>query len=169
MYHVNHTGTWTLGVKIGLPFAILGLIGLVVGTVLCFRWYLRERNDEFYTSDRGFALGCTLVGIALQLVLIGSCLYAYFPYSAEYHQYRTVTGTVERISNRLIVNTDSDGNTSGGQKFVVIFKGSGGKQYGINDTRASLVRPGDKIAINCIRVFEYGSTDGYDCKWGGRR
>jgi hypothetical protein len=142
---------WTIGVLVGVPLLIvfmlvcLGIIGYSL-----FSW-----RSSVLTAGITF------------LVLIGGligALVAYWPLKAEYHQYRSVSGTVAKISSRLIANDNGDrGGTS--QKFVVVLT-SGPQPYGVNDTRAALIKPGDTIHLKCKRTYEYGSDNaGYDCKW----
>jgi hypothetical protein len=42
-----------------------------------------------------------------------------------------------------------------------------GQQYGVDDTRAALVKVGDTVNLNCTKQFVFGSTNnGYACNWG---
>lgn len=151
---------WTLGVLIGVPllalFVLICLVIIVVGLQsLTTRGYYRERFPGLRTA------GITFV---VMVVVLITALVAYWPLKAEYHQYRSVSGVVAKISSRLIAVGDSD-HAGTDQKFVVVLT-SGPQQYGVNDTRAALVKPGDEIHLRCKRSYEYGSDNaGYDCKW----
>jgi hypothetical protein len=40
-----------------------------------------------------------------------------------------------------------------------------GGTYGCTDTRCALVEPGDYLKLACKKAWEYGSTDGWDCRF----
>ena len=160
------SGQWTLGVLVGLPFACLGAL-ILAGVIAAFlvaahRADPQERSFTFDPLRVSTVYRLSAVGFVV--VLLGyavGIVAGYWPLSAEYHQYRSVTGTVATISNRFVGSGQS---TS--QKFVITLT-TGSQQYGITDTRAALLHPGDEVSLRCIRVYEYGSNDaGYDCKWG---
>jgi hypothetical protein len=156
MNSVSASGQWTLGTLIGLPIAALALlIVVVVGIAAVF----------IFASEEGW-LGGVLAGLAAFVavcVVIGITTITYWPFKAEYHQYRAVDGTVSSVANRLVSAGDKGGSN---QKFVVTLT-SGQQQYGIEDTRAALLKPGDTVHLRCIRSYDYGSSNaGYDCKWG---
>lgn len=147
---------WTLGVKIGLPFAIFGALALLVSAVVFIAWWINE-------SDRLTALVTVPLSLVVLGLYTGGIIWAYWPLQAQYHQYRTVSGTVQTVANRLVSAGDKGGSN---QKFVVTLIG-GSQQYGIEDTRAALLKPGDRVDLRCIRKYDYGSNNaGYDCKWG---
>lgn len=94
-------------------------------------------------------------------VLIGG-LVGMYPYDMAYHSWRVHQGTVAQISSRLLSAGDNGGSN---QKFVVTFRGSP-QAYGVNDTRASLVKVGEHLRVTCIRTHQWGGgVDGYDCRW----
>lgn len=150
-------GQWTLSVLVGLP--LIGLV-LLISLVVLIITTIGAIKD--WDNERGF---CAAIAGGALLVLLGTGIGAgvgYWPWKAEYHQYNRVTGTVATITSRLISAGDKGGTN---QKFVVVLT-SGSQQYGIEDTRAALLKPGDHVAINCKRAYEYGSSNaGYDCKW----
>ncbi len=95
----------------------------------------------------------TLVGVVITIV-------AYWPLSADFHKYYPVTGTVQTVDSRLIGNGDSGVS----QRFVVVLKESG-QPFAIDDTRATLLKPGDSVKLRCKREFEFNSVPGWGCKW----
>lgn len=115
------------------------------------------------SQDRAGLAGFSIGGfVVLALVVVGS-LFALYPYSGEYHSWRVHEGTVAQIASRLVASGEKGGGTD--QKFVVTFKGSS-QEYGVVDTRAALVKPGDHLQITCIRRHQWGAgVDGYDCRW----
>ena len=153
---------WTLGILIGLPLLFLLVVLIATaGTMLAFYFDNRSYDSLNITTNRQAAT-LTIIGTSVILaIIVISSVIGYWPLQSEYHQYRQVNGTVAKISSRFV-----GGANSTNQKFVVVLT-SGSQQYGITDTRASLLKPGDRVTLRCIRVYEYGSNDaGYECKWG---
>lgn len=158
---------WTLGVTFGLPIAGLAVTALLAIVVTGLVLVIRNRNEgERYNSShgwrrwpdryRGVAMSVPAATVlCILLVILGL---RYWPWSAAYHQYRPVTGTVAKIGDRI--NQASTGNT-------VVQLTSGPQQYDVLDARGSLLKLGDLVYLRCIRVWDYGSNNaGYSCKWG---
>ena len=137
-------GVWSLGVLIGLPLGVL-IVVLLLGLTV---WMAYENEIRLSLSMLALAAG--------GVIMIG---WAMYPYSNEYHQFRAVSGTVERIDKRLISSGDSMQD-----KFVVRFEGSD-LQFGCDDTRCSQVDPGDALELSCKREWQYTGTDGYNCRF----
>lgn len=158
------SGQWTLGVLVGLPFAILGALILLAGVVLFVVLAVGSREDSSEIVPWSPRTSRILAAAGIFVLLLGYLAgigWGYWPWQAAYHQYRTVTGTVATVSSRIV-----GGDRSVNQKFVITLT-SGPQQYGVNDTRAALLHPGDPVALRCIRVYSYGSNNaGYDCQWG---
>lgn len=143
---------WTLGTLIAFPlFAILGLALVILGVLL-----LRTAGTGYDASDqRIFGWISLVLG-----VLIAICVaLGMFPYKAEYHRWETKAGTVTRIDKRLV------GSGDGMEEKFVVTLGEGQQQYGCLDTRCASIHEGDYLALACKKVFEYGATDGWDCKF----
>lgn len=164
------SGQWTLGVLVGLPIALFFSFLMLVLIVLTVIYGVRNRTPgkrstykdgwDRYSDRRRAACFIGLPTFIMVAILIGAG-FAMWPWKAEYHQFRQVSGTVSAVSSRLVA-----GDRSTNQKFVVILT-SGPQQYGVDDTRAALLHPGDAVSLRCIRSYTYGSNDaGYDCKWG---
>lgn len=143
--------SWSLGVLIGLP--ILGLVALGVLAWIVF-W--------FWAGD---GTGPAVGGIVTLLIVGGVALspLGYYPYKAEYHQWRPVTGEVQEVSKRLVSSGDSME-----EKIVIKFDGEP-REYGCNDTRCSLAKKGDYLDLKCKRAWQYASVSGYDCRFIARR
>lgn len=159
---IAHSGRWTLGVYIGLPAAILGAL-LLLGAFGFFLWLSfagDDRGDTYTWSNR--KVGRVWVGPAafVALLFVVWMLFAFYPWNSAYHQYREVDGTVTQVSSRLVA-----GDKATNQKFVVTLQGSS-QQFGIDDTRASLLKPGDAVTLSCIKSYQYGAQFGYNCNWG---
>jgi len=160
---IAETGPWTLPVYIAPPLILLGLAACVYGV----RKGL-ERRRKYAAPDRyglkqfergegtWLAAGCAVS--ALTTVVIAAI--SFFPYGAEYHQWRAVSGTVAAVDSRLV----TQGSSSLSERFVVTFEGSS-QPFAIDDTRAATVRPGDDLTIACKREWVYASVDGYGCRW----
>lgn len=93
-------------------------------------------------------------------VLVGAfgLWWGMYPWKAEYHSWRPVSGTVAQIDSRLI----SDGSGRVDQKFVVSFVGDP-TQYGVIDTRGAAVKVGDHLDISCVKRWQQTGSHGYDC------
>lgn len=128
---------------------IVGAIALAcaVAAAICVNFKRRRPS-----SDAEFGIGVFSVFAAL-LGIWSACMF--IPYQGDYLKYQTVTGTVERIEAMRIE-----------QNFAITFEGNP-QPYKITDTRAALVEPGDELILECVKEFEWGSTNhGFNCKWG---
>lgn len=137
--------TYTLGTLIGLPIAAILVIGLIV---------LAAFAVSGPNGDPGLSAGLLAAASAV-LVVAGV---AWWPWNLQYHRYQLVSGKVAAISSRFV-----GGDHSSNQKFVIRF--ADGRERGIDDTRAALVKPGDVVTLECKRAYKWGSTPGWDCNW----
>lgn len=146
------SASWSLGVLVGIP--VLGLIALalLVFGIVCW-----------FADEPGIGVG----SIAVLLVLVGVALspLGYYPYKAEYHQWRPVSGVVQDTGSRFLPSSDGKATE---QKIVVRFQGSD-LDYGCQDTRCSLAKKGDTLDLKCKRAWQYASVSGYDCRFVARR
>lgn len=145
---------WSLGVLIGLPIYAV-LLGVTIWFLLKgVRGVWRDGWKDRYGMTYG-ALMTLAAGIALA-VMAPIIAALYWPYKAEYHQWKPVEGKVTQIGSRLI----GGGSTS--QRYVLAIDG---QPYGVDDTRASLVKVGDAVKLSCIREWQYASNPGWACRW----
>jgi hypothetical protein len=145
---------WSLGVLIGLPLLSLLVVGLLLATaVLLYFGFFKDVDDPFVQF---MLAGFTGVPGLIIAVLMA---FGYWPYTAEYHQWRPVQGTVTHVDSRII---GADSGVS--QRFVVQFAGSD-VAYGCDDTRCATVHPGDVLALSCKREWEWAANSGYGCRW----
>lgn len=140
--------TWSLGVLVWLPIAILITVALAVLFVLSLRW------DDYEATIVRWGVGGVLV-----CFVIGNLVF-FYPYSAEYHRYQPITGEIDLVAKRIV------GGDSISEKFVVRYKN--GEERGCLDTRCALLKPGDTLTLKCKRVWQYTGTDGWDCTYVGR-
>jgi hypothetical protein len=145
---VSSSGPWSLGVLIGLPVLIVVTLLLVGFAAFAFS-----------ESEVGIAVG-TLFAAVVILGIAASPL-GYYPYDSEYHQWRTVHGTVQTVSSRMIA-----ADKAMSQRFVVQIDG---QPFGIDDTRASLIKAGDTVTLRCKREWQYAADSGWACRWGGSK
>jgi hypothetical protein len=110
-------------------------------------------------GEGGIAAGSLI--FALVLVALAASPIGYYPYDSEYHQWRSVSGEVQDVSSRLI-----GGNKTVSQRFVVKIDGHA---FGVDDTRASLLKKGDTVSLRCKREWQYAAESGWACRWGGAR
>lgn len=139
---INLETHWTLGVLVGIPVLATLALALIVVGIVCVRIDAIEMT--------------VLAGIFL-VIMVGIGIPSFYPFKAEYHQWRTVEGTVQEIGKRLI-----SADKSMSERYVLKING---KPYGVDDTRASLVKVGDHVRLSCKREWEYASTSGYACRW----
>jgi hypothetical protein len=95
------------------------------------------------------------------LVIGGIWLWASWPLKYEYHHWVDKQGIVQAVGHRLISNGDSGINDR------YVFRISG-QPYGVDDTRASLTKVGDKVHLRCKKehqFFQHFSDDGWACRW----
>ena len=143
---------WALAL---VPFLLLVCL---VATVIAFIVWRMCHNDD--DPDEGIPMGI-FIGSATLTVLIGLAFWwGMFPWRAEYHEWRAVSGTVEQVNHRLT----SNGDKSMEDKYAVKFAGNR-QQYGVLDTRMATVQEGDQLIITCVRRWQWSGTHGYDCNF----
>lgn len=143
----------TSGTIAAIVLIPLGVIAVGVASFLVLK-ALSADDPEFFWIGAG---GVLLIGLPMAVLpLVGLSLVGF---NSDYMSYKPVAGKVEQIASRQI----ADGKAMS-QRFV--FK-INGQQYGIDDTRAALVKEGDTVNLNCTKEFVWGSTNnGYACNWG---
>jgi hypothetical protein len=148
---------WSLGVLVGLPIMLV-----LTGAALVTGITMIRKSHDMDDIDGPFAKwgGLAIVAAAVITLAVAASPAGYYPYSAEYHQWRPVSGTVTQVSSRII----SDGSSSVSQRFVVKIKGRD-SFYGCDDTRCSTIKPGDTVHLSCKREWQYASVPGYGCRW----
>lgn len=144
---MNPETHWTLGVLIGLPIAIIVAFAVLVVAVIAG-----------LAKEWGTLAGC--LGVLAVIAIITG--FAFWPYESEYHQWRPHHGTIAAVQSRLV----SAGDNGMNQKFVVRFEGNH-QEYAVEDTRASLLKKGDKLTISCKKTWQWSAAPGYDCRWWG--
>jgi hypothetical protein len=145
------SGAWSLGVLVGLPICALIVLVLVVSAV-------------FLISDDEPGLGVTVAAVMIAFIGVALSPLGYYPFDAEYHQWREVSGVVDDTGSRFLPSSDG---TATEQKIVVRFAGSD-LDFGCQDTRCSLAKKGDTLDLKCKRSWQYQSVSGYDCRFIGR-
>jgi hypothetical protein len=150
------TPEWT-GESIAALITVPTLIALLIFGGVAFRRREKRAADKFDRTELRIAwIGC----FALALIAQAGLWWGMYPWKAEYHQWRPVSGVVESADSRLM----PAGDGSMEQKFVVSFKDNP-QQYGVLDTRAAAVRPGDRLTITCVRRWQWSGAHGYDCNF----
>lgn len=137
----------TLGAYVGIPLLVLGaLITLALLAAVIV-------GDIDIKIPAGIFLVCALL-------IMGIGVAAYYPFGSEWHSNYRVTGTVQETNKRLIADGDSMS-----ERYVLNIDG---KPFGVDDTRASLVKPGDKVTLICNKEWQYAAEAGWACRWGGK-
>ena len=153
--------TVTAGWIAGLVALAVLLPTWIVLFVLSLRWLRRQDRHRPY-NDYWMALSATIVSGALVPITVfcwwwGSA----FSTSHEYHAWNVKQGTVSQIGNRILTN---DNGIS--QRYVVRLGDD--QLYGIDDTRASLIKVGDHVRLKCKRDWQWGvprQAQGWACRW----
>lgn len=150
---------WSLGVLVGLPVAgVVTLILLGLAALLLYVWRSTEPGGW---SDRGLFAGGFFTCLALALGVVIATGLLMWPWHAEYHRWTTVTGEVRTVSSRFLASDTQGGGST--QRFVVDLAGVG--QRSCDDTRCSLVKPGDRLTLSCKREWQYTGTPGWSCAY----
>lgn len=140
----------TLGWTIGLPIWVILLVATPIITGLMM-W-----ADPYNKAASAFWGALAWVGV----LVIG--MWIAWPLDSDYHHYRDVGGTVERVNKRMVPS----GENSMEEKVVVQIDGN---PYGVKDTRGALLEKGDKVKLRCVKAYDFGSpVHGWDCKWAGQ-
>lgn len=153
---VAESGPWSLGTLVGLPIAILAALALVASGA----WMVKRSRTADHIDAlplKWLAIGC-YVAAALIAVATASPLGMY-PYDSEYHQWRDVTGTVERVESRQIA--DGEGMS---ERYVFVIDG---QPFSVDDTRAAVANKGDTVSLRCKREWQYAAASGWACRWSG--
>jgi hypothetical protein len=152
----------TVGLYAGWVFAVITGLLVLAGLVLAAMAISDNRKDLHPHARLGplpavAAFGCALVVGAITL-------WAMWPLKYEYHHYVSKRGTVETISKRII----SGGNGRISERVIVKMQDDP-FPYGVDDTRAVLLKTGDPVAIKCKRehqFFQPYEQNGWACRWG---
>jgi hypothetical protein len=145
---------WSYGV---VPWLfIIGGIGL--GLVLLTAGGVVYEKRAKYSDGLGKLLAIC-AGIVL-LIMVAISLVGYYPYRADYHRWYHVSGIVTESGNRLIPS--SDGKSVQQRVVLVINK----QPYGVDDTRATVVKSGDYVDLSCKKEFQFNGVSGWACNWG---
>lgn len=127
---------------------VLTLAGL---TAAVFGWCIRHHDDDW-----GFIFWPSLI---ILVCTIAATAWGMYPYDMQYHRYRHVTGTVDKVEARMLA--DGDATT---QQYAVRYRETS-ETYRCDDSRCSLLKPGDHLELWCIREWQYASTSGWGCRF----
>ena len=152
---LNGESHWKIEQYFFWPFLILAVVIAIAGVVIAL--VARDRQNDFDREETNWFVA---IWSACWVIIIGLMLIGQYPFSANFHKWYGVEGTVSETSSRLL--TDSDGNVS--QKIVIRFAESN-TLYGCNDTRCALAHKGDHIRLLCSRDFEFNAVPGWNCKY----
>jgi hypothetical protein len=140
--------------------AIIGFIALGICLLLCLGGLgIGVLN---LSDGRGYGWGWIAGSIVSAIVVLVAWWWGMaFTLSGDYHAWNVKEGTVERVAKRLV----SAGDKGMAERYVVTING---RPYGIDDTRAALVEPGDKVSLRCKKDYEWGvprEAHGWACRW----
>jgi len=146
MLHAQVDTSYVVGIIVTCVFLLLALAGSVA---------------------TGIAAESVWIGVgawvASSAVIVGLfALIAWPPWPGQYNSYAPKSGIVAHVGNRFIASDTNGGGST--EKFAVQF--TNGQTYGCNDTRCSVLRPGQAVTLLCERVFQWNSSQGWDCNFG---
>jgi hypothetical protein len=163
------TAEWTIESIVSVVLVPLIAASFLLVGVYCWKRFsllrkdIQEHGDSMYGSK---SFDCNTFGVVAG-VCFGAVVvcalglwWGMYPWKAEYHQWRPVSGVVETVDSRIL----PAGESSMEQKFVVRFKGNL-QQYGVLDTRAAGVKPGDVLSVACVRRWQWSGAHGFDCNF----
>lgn len=133
----------------------LGALFLILGIIAVAR--IRKADDAVLPISG--AVGSFI----LVACLFGGYIVGMYPDDFVHHHFTRYTGTVAQISSRFVASGSDGGGPD--QKFVVAFVEAPTEQYGVIDTRAALVKPGQQLTIDCVKQWQQAGTEGQDCQF----
>lgn len=142
---------FVVGCTVAAVFVLVGVGAIVLGRRHA------NRADAYDPFDGHMVFWGGVACLVLTVVITAVAL---FPYDMQYHSYRHVEGSVDAVQARMI--GDGDGGTT--QMFAVRFSGDG-TAYRCDDSRCSLLKPGNHLSLWCIREWQYASTSGWVCRF----
>ncbi|MFD5245034.1 hypothetical protein ACFWIW_10845 [Amycolatopsis sp. NPDC058340] len=111
-------------------------------------------------EDATFAVRLSWLAPVVTAAVLALTWWGMYPWKHEYHHWTPVAGVVETVDSRLV----AAGENTMQDKFVVKFTGND-QQYGVLDTRAAGLKPGDRLTITCVRIWQWTGSHGYDCNF----
>ena len=145
------------GTFLGAGALLLLAAAFLVGFVLAHRWH---RNTDRIGSDGdwGLSLAAAIAGAILAATFAAMALWVLWPFDWDYLSWHEVDGKVDQVSSRLVPQ-----NRGMAQRFVLVMDG---RPFAVDDTRASLVKAGDRVTLACKKEYQYAAESGWACNWG---
>jgi hypothetical protein len=144
----------TSGTVVGIVLLCIAAVLLVIALIAWIGTAIEVFDGDLSTLFGAMAFVAALIAAAFPIVG-----FSVVGWSPDYLAFHPVHGVVQQIASRQI----SEGKGMS-QRYVFTIDG---QPYGVDDTRAALVKPGDAVSLNCTREFVWGSTNnGYACNWG---
>lgn len=140
--------------------------GVIIGAVICVIAALVCLLGGFFLAAgerRGQRGPIIFGGIFCSLLSLAGLVLVLFPFQGDYLSYHTKTGVVQATGKRLI-QSGSGSTASLNQRIAVTFKDGG--TYGCDDTRCSLLQPGDRLTLSCEKDWQWHGTSGWVCQFG---
>lgn len=160
----------------GETIATMVTVPLLILVSLAVFWFLRkwaanlrakvasgsgsQMEKKWDIDNARLLMRWSWTGVVLAGLIVVATWWGMYPWHDAYHQWTPVAGTVETVDSRLV----STGDKTMEDKFVVKFQGQD-QQYGVLDTRAAGLKPGDHLTITCVRRWQWSGTHGYDCNF----
>lgn len=150
---------WSTSFLVAVSLISVGTLVSLGGLIFCIIKVTRFQKKGPFDDRDGWVILLVICGVGV-LSFVAGGLAGLYPYSSEYHQYRTISGVVDKTNSRFL----GDGNGGTNQKFVIQYRGNTTAFYGCNDTRCSLAKRGDRLSMDCERTHQFSAgVDGWDC------
>lgn len=154
---IAESGPWSLGTLVGLPVAIVVAVALVAVGAWCWRKASDPAIQDLDESELRWFLALPMFVTAATIAVAIVSPLGMYPYDSEFHQWRDVTGTVERVESRQIA--DDNGMS---ERYVFVIDG---QPFSVDDTRAAVANKGDTVSLRCKREWQYAAASGWACRW----
>lgn len=143
------------------PSITSGTVVTIIGMCVCAVLFLASLGGALWLGEDTFerVTGCVAVFVVGVLAAI-AFWWGMYPWKSEYHHWTPISGVVDTVDSRTVA-VDGGGMED---KFVVKYRGSD-LQFGVLDTRAAGLKPGDQLTITCVRIYQWSGTHGYDCNF----
>ena len=144
------------GSFVGAGALALLAVALLAGAALLWRWHgTTMRGGD---GDWGMSLAFTIGMVVCAIPALFGAFYVLWPFDWDYLSWHRVDGKVEQVASRQV----SDGKAMS-QRFVLVIDG---RPYGVDDTRAALVKAGESVTLACKKEYQYAAESGWACNWG---
>lgn len=132
------------------------MVGAIIAGAVILALFLVEGGMRWKTGGRAQVVGALVAAVFGAAALVWS----WWPFDDEYHYWHKVTGTVDSVAKRQV----SKGDRGMQERYVFLLRELA-EPFAVDDTRAALKKPGEPVALNCKRDYQFASESGWLCRW----